>query len=71
MSPATGNVPVVDPRRSFKPGPVNEAAELAYLRAGTDPPWERPRRDGEDITERPELQTPYEHADDCGDSRGR
>lgn len=39
---------------------MNEGAELTYLRAGADPPWERPHRDGVDITEHPELWSPYE-----------
>lgn len=39
---------------------VNTPLELTYLRAGTEPDWERPHRDGVDITDRPELQTPYQ-----------
>ncbi|WP_345802733.1 hypothetical protein AAIB33_06485 [Microbacterium sp. AZCO] len=41
---------------------VNEHAELTYLRAGSDPDWERPHRNGVDITDKPELQTPYQRA---------
>ncbi|MGC5225194.1 hypothetical protein ACPW96_21705 [Micromonospora sp. DT81.3] len=52
----------MDPRRNTRPGPVNEAAELAFLRAGSEPTWERPHRDGVDITNRPDLQTPYQRA---------
>jgi hypothetical protein len=52
----------MDPRRSFKPGPVNQEAELAYLRAGTDPPWERPHLDGVDVTEAPERWTPHQRS---------
>lgn len=50
----------MDPRRNFRPGPVNREAELAYLRAGADPPWERPKIDGEDVTDEPARQTPYQ-----------
>lgn len=41
---------------------VVERTELACLRAGSDPPWERPHRDGRDITDQPELWTPYQRA---------
>lgn len=41
---------------------VNETVELTYLRAGSDPDWERPHRDGVDITDRPELWTPHQRA---------
>ncbi|GAA1951281.1 hypothetical protein [Microbacterium deminutum] len=41
---------------------VNESAELAALRVCWEPQWERPRRGGEDITDRPELWTPYQRA---------
>ncbi|MHC3000348.1 hypothetical protein [Microbacterium sp. HJ5] len=41
---------------------VNEAIELAYLRAGADPDWERVMRNGEDITDQPETWTPYQRA---------
>lgn len=34
--------------------------ELSHLRAGAEPPWERPHRDGRDITLEPELQSPYQ-----------
>ena len=50
----------MDPRPGTRPGPVNTAAELAYLRAGSEPAWERPHRNGDDITDKPELQTPYQ-----------
>lgn len=42
--------------------PVNEELELTYLRAGADPDWERPHLNGVDITDQPELQTPYQRA---------
>lgn len=38
---------------------IDSAAELLYLRAGSEPPWERPRRDGVDITDRADLWTDY------------
>ena len=44
------------------PGCANVQLELTYLRAGVDPPWERPHRDGVDITEQPQLWTPYQRA---------
>ncbi|OAZ40967.1 hypothetical protein A9Z40_03225 [Microbacterium arborescens] len=50
----------MDPRPGASPGKVNEAAELAYLRTGSEPPWERPHQDGEDVTDRPDLWTPYQ-----------
>ena len=50
----------MDPRPNASLGRVNVEAELAYLRAGSEPPWERVMRNGEDITPRPELWTPYE-----------
>ncbi|WP_454149334.1 hypothetical protein [Microbacterium lacticum] len=37
---------------------VDVRTELVYLRASSEPPWERPHRDGVDITDRPDLQTP-------------
>ncbi len=40
----------------------NESLELSYLRAGSDPDWERPHRGGVDITDRPDLWTPYQRA---------
>lgn len=39
---------------------VNTHAELAYLRAGSEPPWERVRHGGVDVTDQPELWSPYE-----------
>jgi hypothetical protein len=39
-----------------------EETEIAALRAGWDPPIERPHRDGVDITDRPDLWTPYQRA---------
>lgn len=39
---------------------VHVPAELVYLRAGSEPPWERPHRDGVDVSDRPDLQTPYQ-----------
>lgn len=50
----------MEPRPGASPGRPDELLELTYLRAGSDPPWERPHRDGVDVTDRPELQTPYE-----------
>ncbi|MDR6691479.1 hypothetical protein J2X55_002402 [Microbacterium sp. 1154] len=50
----------MDPRRGASLGTVNTEHELAYLRAGSDPPWERPHRDGLDITDTPEMWTPYQ-----------
>ncbi len=50
----------MDPRLGATLGRVNEALELTYLRAGSEPPWERPHRNGVDITDRPDLQTVYE-----------
>lgn len=41
---------------------VSRDAELVALRAGSDPDWERPHRDGVDITDRPDLWTPYQRA---------
>ncbi|MDF2562278.1 MAG: hypothetical protein K0R99_3724 [Microbacterium sp.] len=40
----------MDPRPDAALGRVNVEAELAYLRAGSEPPWEREMRNGEDIT---------------------
>lgn len=50
----------MDPRARALPGRVDVDRELTYLRAGSEPPWERPHRDGVDITDRPDLQTPYQ-----------
>ncbi|WP_295833636.1 hypothetical protein [uncultured Microbacterium sp.] len=50
----------MDPRANAVPGRVDVDHELTYLRAGSDPPWERPHRDGVDITDQPDLQTPYQ-----------
>ena len=41
---------------------IDTRAELAFLRAGSDPNWERPHLDGVDITDHPELWTPYQRA---------
>lgn len=40
----------------------HEHLELACLRLGSDPHWERPHRDGVDITDRPDLWSPYQRA---------
>jgi hypothetical protein len=48
----------LDPRPNASLGRVNTEAELAYLRAGSDPSWERPHDDGADITAQPERWTP-------------
>ncbi|MDU0325290.1 hypothetical protein RWH43_00840 [Microbacterium sp. KSW2-21] len=50
----------MDPRDNAILGRVDVDRELTYLRAGDEPPWERPHRDGIDITNRPDLQTPYQ-----------
>ncbi|MEV5068959.1 hypothetical protein MRBLMI12_000516 [Microbacterium sp. LMI12-1-1.1] len=50
----------MDPRHGSPPGRPNEELELTYLRAGGEPEWERPKRNGVDITDQPELQTPYQ-----------
>ncbi|WP_307460844.1 MULTISPECIES: hypothetical protein [Microbacterium] len=50
----------MNPREGAVPGRVDEHTELVYLRAGSDPPWERPHRDGVDVTDAPALQTPYQ-----------
>ena len=41
---------------------ANLELELTYLRAGSDPNWERVKRNGEDITDQPQLWTPYQRA---------
>ncbi|GAA1968572.1 hypothetical protein [Microbacterium deminutum] len=48
--------------RAANAGAVNVEIELTYLRAGVDPHWERPYRDGRDITDEPALWTPYQRA---------
>lgn len=50
----------MDPRANAVPGRVDVDRELTYLRAGAEPPWERPHLDGVDITDCPDLQTPYQ-----------
>lgn len=50
----------MEPRRGAIPGRVDEQTELTYLRAGSDPPWERPHADGIDVTDDPTRQTPYQ-----------
>lgn len=50
----------MDPRPGATRGRINTEHELSYLRAGSDPPWERPHRDGIDITDTPEMWTPYQ-----------
>jgi len=57
-----GHASDLDARALSIPGFVNRDLELTYLRAGTDPPWERPHRGGVDITDRPDLWTPYQRA---------
>lgn len=49
-----------DPRPGATLGRVDVDTELIYLRAGAEPPWERVKRDGEDVTARPEAWTPYQ-----------
>lgn len=58
--PRGERVGAIDARALHIEGAVNVAAELAYLRAGSEPPWERPHRSGADITDRPELWTVYQ-----------
>ena len=41
---------------------VHVASEIAWLRMGADPSWECPHLDGVDISDRPELWTPYQRA---------
>ncbi|MCM3500615.1 hypothetical protein M3667_01820 [Microbacterium sp. P26] len=50
----------MEPRENAVPGRVDVDRELTCLRAGAEPPWERPHRDGVDITDDPELQTSYQ-----------
>lgn len=52
----------MEPRPGAQNDRVSEPTELVYLRAGSDPPWERPHRGGVDITGRPDLWTPYQRA---------
>lgn len=42
------------------PGRIDRDVELTYLRAGAEPPWERPHRNGVDVTTDPDAQTPYQ-----------
>ncbi|GEB46933.1 hypothetical protein MTE01_28780 [Microbacterium testaceum] len=51
-----------DPRPGSVPGRVDVETELIYLRARSEPPWERVKRDGVDVTDRPDLWTPYQRA---------
>ncbi|MGZ0067849.1 hypothetical protein [Microbacterium arborescens] len=45
----------------YPPTPkINTPAELLYLRAGSEPPWERINIDGRDVTDQPELWTDYQ-----------
>lgn len=60
MSEAPPTVAAMEPRTDAALGRVNTAAELTYLRAGADAPWERPHCDGVDVTDRPDLQTAYQ-----------
>lgn len=39
---------------------VNVQVELTFLRAGSEPPWERPHRDGVDVTDDPSVWSPYQ-----------
>lgn len=50
----------MDPRPGSSLGDPDESLELTYLRSGMEPPWERPKKDGIDVTDRPELQTPFQ-----------
>lgn len=50
----------MDPRPGARLGGVNESRELLYLRAGMEPPWEVPHRNGRDVRLEPELQSPYQ-----------
>ena len=40
--------------------PINDAAEIGALRIGSEPGWERPHRDGVDITDQPHRWTTYQ-----------
>lgn len=60
LSEVLPTVAGMDPRANAIPAHVDEHLELTYLRAGSEPPWERPHRDGVDVTDRPDLQTPYQ-----------
>ena len=58
--------------RATHAGAINVPLELTYLRAGCDPDWERPYRDGRDITDEPALWTAYQRpANRLRGSRGR
>lgn len=46
--------------RATHAGVVNVGVELTYLRAGSEPLWERPHRNGVDVTDQPQLWTPYQ-----------
>ncbi|WP_157533901.1 MULTISPECIES: hypothetical protein [Microbacterium] len=50
----------LDARAMTMPGQIDRDVELTYLRAGAEPPWERPHRNGVDVTSQPDLQTPYQ-----------
>lgn len=50
----------MDPLENAIAGRVDVDRELTYLRAGAEPPWERPHRDGVDITDDPKLQSSYQ-----------
>lgn len=39
---------------------VHVPAELVYLRAGSEPPWERPHRNGIDVTDMPDQWSDYQ-----------
>ncbi|MFI8632158.1 hypothetical protein ACIGEP_06160 [Microbacterium sp. NPDC077663] len=50
----------MDPRPGASLGIVNMTQELTYLRAGAEPTWERVWRSGKDVTDSPEMWSPYE-----------
>lgn len=60
LSDALSIVAIMDPRPGARLGPVDEQTELLYLQAGMDPPWQRIKRNGVDVTDQPELHTPFE-----------
>lgn len=52
----------LDARAAAQQGRVDTDVELTYLRADADPNWERPHRNGVDVTDMPEMWTPYQRA---------
>ena len=50
----------LDGRAMRVQGRINRDVELTYLRANAEPPWERPHRNGVDVTSQPDMQTTYQ-----------